>query len=218
MFINAAIFDMDGTLIDSLVFWEVLWKNFGDKYCGGNKFTPKPEDDRAIRTMTLKDAMDFLHTNYGIAASGKELLDVTNEMMLDFYKNTVTVKPGVKDFLEHCYSNGIKMCLATATALDLVNIALKSCGLEKYFSRVFSCAVLGMGKDKPDIYLCAQEYLETKTEEIWVFEDSFTALETAKSIGMKTVGIYDKCNPYQDKIKEISDQYIAQGETLLKLI
>lgn len=217
MEIKSAIFDMDGTLVDSLMVWDVLWQKFGDKYLGGRPFAPTPEDDKAIRTLPLKNAMELVHTNYNIGKSGQELLDETNEMMVDFYSNTVQLKNGVKEFLENLYNKGVKMCIASATAPNLVKIAMEHCELNKYFPKVFSCGDLGLGKDKPDIYLLAQQYLGTEISETWVFEDSFVAIKTAHDIGMNTVGIYDKFNPYQEEIKKIANHYIADGETLLKL-
>ncbi|MBE6805938.1 MAG: HAD family hydrolase [Ruminococcaceae bacterium] len=217
MEIKSAIFDMDGTLVDSLMVWDVLWQKFGDKYLGGRPFAPTPEDDKAIRTLPLKNAMELVHTNYNIGKSGQELLDETNEMMVDFYSNTVQLKSGVKEFLENLYNKGVKMCIASATAPNLVKIAMDHCELNKYFPKVFSCGDLGLGKDKPDIYLLAQQYLGTEISETWVFEDSFVAIKTAHDIGMNTVGIYDKFNPYQEEIKKIANHYIADGETLLKL-
>lgn len=217
MEIKSAIFDMDGTLVDSLMVWDALWQKFGDKYLGGRPFAPTPEDDKAIRTLPLKNAMELVHTNYNIGKSGQELLDETNEMMVDFYSNTVQLKNGVKEFLENLYNKGVKMCIASATAPNLVKIAMEHCELNKYFPKVFSCGDLGLGKDKPDIYLLAQQYLGTEISETWVFEDSFVAIKTAHDIGMNTVGIYDKFNPYQEEIKKIANHYIADGETLLKL-
>ena len=83
---------------------------------------------------------------------------------------------------------------------------------------MFSCADIGKGKDEPDIFLQAVDYLGAEISETWMFEDSLTAIETAVRIGMPTVGIYDRFNYGQDKIKEIATEYISSTETLLKLI
>ena len=64
MNIKAAIFDMDGTLIDSLMVWDVLWCRFGEKYLNDKSFSPSEEDDKKVRTLTLKDAMNLIHNNY----------------------------------------------------------------------------------------------------------------------------------------------------------
>lgn len=218
MNIKAAIFDMDGTLVDSLMLWDVLWSTFGEIYLNDKSFVPSVEDDKKVRTLTLKDAMYLIHRNYKLGESGEELLALANTIMNNFYANKVELKSGVREFLEYCKNKGVKMCVATATAPNLVDAAIEHCNIGKYFLKVFSCADIGKGKDEPDIFLQAAEFLNTKTSETWVFEDSLVAIETATKIGMPTVGIYDKFNYGQDKIKEIATEYIGVAETLLKLI
>jgi len=215
--IKGAIFDMDGTLVDSLLLWDVIWEEFSQRYCDGKLKTAK-EHDKAIRTMTLVEATDYINGIYKIADSSKTLLDAANEMIYDFYANRVQTKPGVLNFLESCRKKGIKMCVATATAKNLVEVAIKHCGLGGYFSFVISCGDIGKGKDQPDIYLMAQQKLGTSADETCVFEDSHIAVATASSIGMKTVGIYDKYNYGHEEIRRIANAYIADGETLEKLI
>jgi len=218
MNIKAAIFDMDGTLVDSLMLWDVLWANLGKKYLNGKPFAVNSEDDRKVRTLTLKDAMDLIHANYNIGESGGELLELANDMMKEFYSTGVELKSGVREFLDYCSSKGVKMCIASATAPELLKLALKHCDLEKYFLKIFSCAELGKGKESPDIFLLTSKFLGEKAEETWVFEDSLTAIETASKIGFPTVGIYDRFNFGQERIKEIASEYIAPGETLMKLV
>jgi beta-phosphoglucomutase-like phosphatase (HAD superfamily) len=94
---------------------------------------------------------------------------------------------------------------------------MKRCDLEKYFSAVFSCGSIGKGKDKPDIFLLARDFLGERTEDTWLFEDSLVAIQTATKIGMPTVGIYDSFNFGQEEIKKLATHYVAEGETLLKL-
>lgn len=218
MKIKAAIFDMDGTLVDSLMLWDVIWSAFGEKYLNNKNFRPNHQDDKAVRTMTLKDAMDLIHKNYNLGDSGLELSNLMNDILLDFYANKVELKAGVREFLDYCKSNGVKMCIASASAPDHVALALKHCGIEKYFLERFSCADLGVGKDKPDIYLLASEFLGESLAETWVFEDSVVAIETATKIGMPTIAIYDRFNYGQERMKEIATVYVAEGENILKVI
>ena len=218
MKIKAAIFDMDGTLIDSLIFWDFLWTTLGERYLGDGSFRPRKEDDKKVRTMILSDAMELIHDGYGFGESGEELLQMTNGLLYDFYENRVEMKPGVREFLDHCLEQGVKMCVASATDGEFLKLAIKRCGLEKYFLRVFSCSSIGKGKEEPDIFLMAQEFLGGGREETWVFEDSLTAIRTADSVGMPTVGIYDACNFGQEEIRAIAKFYIAEGESLMKLV
>lgn len=215
---KGAIFDMDGTLIDSVLFWNIIWKKFGEKYLNDPTFKPSTEVDKAIRTMTLMGAAEHIHKSCGIGSSGKELFDILNETVKDFYGNEVELKKGVSEFLEYCYSKGIRMCIASATDIKLIKIAVEHCKIGKYFTSIFSCAEIGKGKDQPDIYLKALDYLGTGIDGTYVFEDSHIAINTANKLGMKTVGIYDKYNYEHEEMKKIATVYIDDGETLQKLI
>lgn len=216
MNITGAIFDMDGTLINSLIVWDMLWEDMGVRYLGKKGFKPSLEDDRAVRTMTLIDAMTLIHNNYSIAESGKELWQFFNDYIKVFYAEKVEVKEDVLEFLDTLLQKGVKMCIASATALDLVEVALKKCGLEKYFSSIISCNDVGKGKDQPDVFLKALDILGTDLDTTWVFEDSALALDTASKAGFKTVGIYDPCNFGHDLARSVSDVYIDSGETIKK--
>ena len=216
--VKAAIFDMDGTLVDSLMLWDILAEAMEQAYPEKSGTVISEEDNKAIRVLPLRDGMQLLHDHYGIAASGEELFQLETKVFSDFYSNRVQLKPGVREFLDHLKSRGVRMCIASATDPLLVEAALDHCGIRDYFDTVFSCGVLGKGKDTPDIYLMAEEFLGSDREHTWVFEDAFVAIRTATGIGMQTVGIYDRYNPYQDKIKEMATHYIESGETLMKLV
>lgn len=216
--IKGAIFDMDGTLVDSLIFWEYLWEYFSDTFFNGKKFRPTDEEDKAIRTMTIGDAMRYLYSIYHLGESADKLAQLGTDMLGKFYEERAKLKKGVTEFLECCKEKNIKMCVASASEKEYVKSVLSHLGIDKYFSGFFSCSEIGKGKEEPDIYLLALEHLGTKKEETCVFEDSLTAIKTAKKIGIKTVAIYDSYNYGQEEMKNLADRYIAEGETLLKLI
>ena len=216
--IEGAIFDMDGTLIDSLCVWQIIWDEFGNKFLNGAKFNIKDSDNKKVRTMTLKDAMEYLNSEYSIGRNGVELFNVAEIIIADFYASRVALKKGVHEFLEYCYQNKIKMCIASATDRKLIDLALEHCGIKKYFSHIVSCSEMGKGKDEPDVYLKAMALLGIPVESTCVFEDSHIAIQTASDIGMKTVGIYDENNYDYDKTERIATAYIGRGETLQKLI
>ncbi|MBE7034200.1 MAG: HAD family phosphatase [Ruminococcaceae bacterium] len=216
--IKGAIFDMDGTLVDSLIFWEYLWDHFGKTFFDGEKFHPTDEEDKAIRTMTIGDAMRYLYSIYRFGESADKLAQLGTDMLGEFYEERAKLKCGVTEFLEHCKNRNIKMCVASASEKEYVKSVLSHLGIDKYFSGFFSCSEIGKGKDEPDVYLLALEHLGTKKEETCIFEDSLTAIKTAKKIGIKTVAIYDKYNYGQEEMKKIADEYVDDGETLLKLL
>ncbi len=218
MKITGAIFDMDGTLIDSMMFWDIFWQRLGVHYRNDPAFRPDGKTEKAIRTLPLKEAMYLLHEACGIGENGEALLKTANEMCAAFYANDVQMKPGALEFLAHCKKQGIKMCVASATARPLQEIVMNKFGLDVYFPRIFSCSEIGRGKEFPDVFIAAHEYLGTPKESTWIFEDSITALETARKAGYQTVGIYDPHNFNLDRMPDFSTAYIAEGESLARLI
>ena len=219
MNIKGAIFDFDGTLGDSLGYWEWQFADISRIYCDGKKLELTAEDDKRFRTSLITDSMKLLHEEYNIGSSTEELIEYVNNSIKKFYLNEVKPKPGVVEYLEYLKNKDVKMCIASATAQSELEVAVKCCGLEEYFDKLFSCSKLGFGKEKPDIFLMALDYLGTDMTETYVFEDSLLALETSKKAGFKTVGIFDENNPYTvEQIEKFSDILIGKNQTLADLI
>lgn len=218
MTFKGAIFDMDGTLIDSLTFFSYFWRQIGVKYKNDPLFRPTEEIDKGFRTMVFKQALVKLKEYYRFAGETEELFRFADDCLKNFYKDEATVKPGAFALLEHLKSKGIKLYLASATAKAEVCFALACHGLLGYFEEVFSCADLGRGKEHPDVYRAAVAAMGLSPKEVCVFEDSFVALETAKKEGFLTVGIYDANNFDQERLKAAADIYLEKGKPLDDLI
>ena len=218
MKIKGAIFDMDGTVIDSLMFWDYLWRRIGEKYMGNSDFKPSEEVDKRLRTMIYTDAMAYFKDFYKIQGDTDEFIRFASSGIFDFYKNVATVKHGATELLSSLKNKNIKLCLASATAMSEIIYALECHGLSKYFDFVFSCADIGVGKDKPDIYIKALGAMDLEAKDVCVFEDSFVALETAKNVGFQTVGVYDRYNFGQDRLQKASDIYLGEDHSLTALI
>lgn len=214
--IKGAIFDMDGTLVDSLMFWEEFWPKAGKKFLGIDNFTVGEEADKAVRTMFAAEAMPYVNQLFHFCETDREFFDYFISEIKSLYE-TVSVKDGAIKLLDHLSALGVKMCVASATDSENLKYAIEVCGLDHYFESTISCADIGAGKDKPDVYIAAQKALGLNAEDICVFEDSYVALETAKKAGFQTVGIYDKYNYGQDRLKAASIIYIKEGEPLSTL-
>ncbi len=186
MKIKGAIFDIDGTVIDSLAFWDSLWESIGEKYMRDPSFKPSDEVNKRVRTMIYSEAMTYFWEYYRMPVSAEDFLQFTSDGIDDFYKNKAQAKDGAHQLLSFLKSRGIGLCLASATNLDRVKSALQCHGLIEYFDFVLSCADIGVGKEKPDIYLKAAALMGLSPSDICVFEDSFVAMETAKGAGFRT--------------------------------
>lgn len=218
MKLDGIIFDMDGTLVDSLGLWQILWKELGEKYFRDPGFWPGPEDDKAIRTLPLRSGMHRIHKNYQMAESGEALFLAADGIFRRFYREQVTLKPGMAQWLEYCRRQGIPMVIASATEPELIRIAMERCGAAHYFSHIVSCTQVGKGKEAPDVFLEACRLLGTKPEGTWVFEDSLLAIRTAAAAGFPTVAVYDACNVGQAQLKALATIYIGPGQTVAQLI
>jgi HAD superfamily hydrolase (TIGR01509 family) len=218
MDIKGAIFDCDGTLVDSLSFWEVFYTKIGDTYFGGKKFLPEAADDKAMRTQPVGFLGKLLHEKYGVAESTQALIDWCIELFIWYYSEVVELKAGVRELLSHLKSKGIKMCIASASEKKLIELVLGRHGVLDYFESIVSCTEVGAGKDKPDVFLAAEKFLGTPHEKTWIFEDSLLAIETSKKAGFRVVGVYDACTFGQDMARELSDEYIDEGGSFIELI
>ena len=218
MQIRYAVFDMDGTLINSLIIWNVIWRRLGETFLHDASFRPDAADDRRYRTMTLLACLNDVAEKYIPNADGGTLYEFVLALCHDFYRDTVERKPGVQAFLDKCKANGTRMLIASASDKDEVMTAVHRFGWEPYFETLLSCNDIGSGKDRPDIYLAAMRHFGSTPEETWVFEDSAVALHTAKSLGMKTVGLNDENNYGQDELERDADIYIGKGKTLRVLM
>ena len=213
--LKGAIFDFDGTLVDSMFIWDTI----GEDYLRSLGKEPHEDLKETFMTLTLEEAAEYYRTHYGVTLSVKEIVDGVNTMVEGIYRTRVALKPGVADYLRLLKENGTRMCIATVTDRYLVEETLDRLGILQYFSEIFTCAEVGYGKDKPIIYRKALEHLGTMKNETYVFEDSLFALKTAKADGFTTVGVYDRHENRQDNLKNLADYYIVDfADPVLKTI
>ena len=207
--IKGAIFDFDGTLVDSMF----IWDTFGEDYLRTLGKEPKENLTEAFKTFTLEQAAEYYREHYGVTLSVNEIVDGVNEMVTKLYKTKVTLKDGVREFLEALKSQGVKMCVATVTDRPIVEDVLNRLGIRDFFFEIFTCAEVGYNKETPHIYRAALEVLGTKKDETVVFEDALHALITAKKDGFRVAAVYDRHERNQTQMKENGDYYITGFKT-----
>ena len=213
MRITGAIFDVDGTLLDSMPIWE----NADRDYLLNKGITPQEGIGEITKTMSIVEVAEYFRSHYGFTETVQEIVADMNRFIENFYYNIVMPKDGVDEFLQMLQSQNVKMCVATATDKYLVEAALKRTGLLKYFSEIFTCTGVGKGKNDPLIYLKALEHIGTEKDSTYVFEDAIHAVRTAKSAGFKVVGIYDK-SQNESLIKNEGDLYVRSYRDIKELL
>ncbi|MGN0140818.1 MAG: HAD family hydrolase [Roseburia sp.] len=203
--IRGAIFDMDGTLLDSMPIWE----HASERYLQNQGIEVRENLAEILFSMSMRQGAAYVKRNYKLPEDIETIVAGVNAIVFDFYQNEAAPKPGVREFLDLLRGEGVKMVVATSTDRPMVEAALRQNRLTDYFERIFTCTEVGAGKVKPDIFIRAQQCLGTAREETWVFEDALYAIETAGSVGFPTVGIYDYASRKQQKqIGEKADIYI----------
>lgn len=217
MKIKGAIFDCDGTLIASLGFWEVFYEKAGEYYFKDKNFRPSVEDDKAMRTQNAAFIAETLSTKYKITESKEAILKRVLDICEWYYREVVQLKTGVRELLAHLKKQGVKMCIASAAETNLIKVVLGKHGILDYFEGIISCTEVGAGKDKPDVFIAAEKFLATPREQTWVFEDSLLAAQTAKAAGYPVVGVYDALGFGQAQLRELSDEFIEEDESFVKL-
>ena len=195
--IKGTIFDLDGTLVDSM--W--IWDNIGEAYLRSLEIEPRENLAETFKTFTLEQAAEYYREHYGVTLSVNEIVDGVNKMVAEIYRTKVTLKSGVREFLETLKSQGVKMCVATVTDRPIVEDVLVNLGIRDFFSEIFTCAEVGYNKETPHIYRAALKALGTKKDETVVFEDALHALMTAKNDGFPVAAVYDTHESRQTEMK-----------------
>ena len=207
-----AIFDMDGTLLDSMFYW-----NQAPEDCLRQIYHKEPTADlmEHLKPLTIEEGGAWMKKAYGLSDSGAQIAAQINLLVKRFYTERVLVKPGAAAWLEAFTRAGIPMAIATSTDRDLVEAALARTGLGKYFGAVFTCTEVGAGKGKPDVYEAAARFLGTPHSTTWVFEDSLFAMRTAKAAGFPVAAVYDASqDTLQQEIRALADWYLPSFDAV----
>jgi len=213
--IKGAIFDCDGTLLDSME----MWSGVETRYLISLGGTPRPGLSEDLRMLGGTEVPRYFQTEYRITLSISDMKAGLNAMMEDFYFTEVPLKDGVASALKTLFERGFKMCVATATDRYLVEAALQRCGVLGYFGRVFSCGDGEKGKRSPEIYLHAADFLGTSPGETLVIEDALYAMSTAKKAGFPVAAVYDpSSDDQQHEIRELCDYYLTTIDEMLKFL
>lgn len=201
-----AIFDMDGTLTDSMGYWHHL----SEEYITGMGFAYSPEIMESTAHLTVLDTSALFVRHFGLPKTPEQAAAEINALMETHYRTDVPLKPGAREFLERLRRAGVKMCVASSTSPDLIDICLRRLGVRDCFEFLLSCEEVNAGKDKPDVYLEAARRLGGTPQNTLVFEDVIFAARTAKSAGFRVVGIFDESSRNdQQALRETADCYIT---------
>ena len=199
-----AVFDVDGTLLDSMG----IWISLGSRYLRSLGYDPPPDLDDRLRVMSLPQGVRFCRRICGMRESEEEILGGIRSVITGFYRERALLKPGAKEFLVSLAEAGIPLAVATASDPSLVRAAFRRLEILSLFRGILTCSDLGVGKDSPFLFEEALSLLGTSRDKTYVFEDSFLALSTAKEAGFPTVAVYDPHEEDQVRLMNTAGCYL----------
>ncbi len=200
MRLSGCIFDFDGTLFDSMCIWDTA----GSDYLRSIGVVPAADVKERMSTTSLYQAAVYMKTDYALPLSIEEIMDGINKTVENFYFHSAQPKPMLRPFLDRLRSCGVKLCIATATDRYQIEAALCRCGLDGYFSEIFTCSDVGHGKDEPHIFAAALAHLGTPKSETYVFEDALYAAKTAVDAGFPLIAVYDSHETQQQTLRSLA--------------
>lgn len=203
--IDAVLFDLDGTLVDSM--W--MWRDIDIEYLGRFQI-PLPEGLQSdIEGMSFSETAHYFKNRFQIPDSIEKIKDDWNRMAWDKYTNHVPLKPGAKEFVTYCHEKGIRLGIATSNSRELVENVLTVHGIKECFDTIVTGCDVSKGKPAPDVYLAAARNCGIIPEKCLVFEDIVQGILAGKAAGMKVCAVEDAYSRHQTEEKHrLSDYYI----------
>jgi HAD superfamily hydrolase (TIGR01509 family) len=203
--IKAVIFDVDGTLIDSM--W--IWRQVDIEFLG-KRGIPLPERLQAeIEGMSYSETAIYFKARFDLPDSLEEIKEEWRLMAEDYYKFHIKLKSGAKEFLKLLYDKDYPIGIATSNSRELVDNMLENHDIRQYFSIIRTSCEVDKGKPHPDVYLKVAEDMGLEPQRCLVFEDTVSGVMAAKSAGMKVFAMADEVSEEsKDKLIEMTEGYI----------
>lgn len=209
--VKAVLFDLDGTLVDSMWMWKSIDIEFLNKY--GIEF---PEDLQSkIEGMSFSETAIYFKNRFQLTDSIEQIKEEWNQMAGEKYKNEVPLKEGALDLLMYLKNNNIPAGIATSNSRELVDLVIEKLGIMEYFQSIRTSCEVNSGKPSPDIYLLVAKDLGVNVEQCLVFEDVISGVMAGKNAGMKVCAVYDPFSEEDTVTKrELADYYIHSFKEL----
>lgn len=205
------IFDLDGTLIDSMPAWE----NIGADFLKNHGVDPPVDLKETIKTMSFSESAQYFIRSFGLPLTEAQVNNEINGLIHDNYAKYIRLKPFVKEVLDQYGKQGIRMAVLTATDKQLVDLAFERLGIQDYFEFILTAGMTGLSKSQPEIYFKAIEMLGLAEQQIAIIEDSLYCIQAARKTACTIIGIYDEASQNDwAEIKKLSHRTINSFEEL----
>lgn len=212
-----AIFDMDGTIVDSMPFWDRLT----GEYLESLQLPPEEHLDLkdAVERLSMREAAQLFQQSLDLDKTPEEIVLEMGDLMDKHYQEDIQLRAGVKDFLEGMRAEGVPMCVLTLTPAPLAYACLDRLGVAEYFAFILCSDDVGIGKERPEIFAQTAWEFGVYPMETIVFEDSHYAARAAKQAGCTVVGIFEQTHEeYWPMMQRICDETVMDWEEAMNLL
>ncbi len=212
--IKGVIFDLDGTLVDSM--W--MWKAIDIEYLGKRNLQCPEDLQKMIEGMSFTETAAYFKERFNLPDSLEEIKAEWVLMSLDKYKHQVPLKPGAGRFLQFLKDRNIPMGIATSNGSAMVDGVLESLKIRPFFHTVVTACQVQAGKPAPDIYLYVAKELGVRPQDCLVFEDVPAGIQAGKAAGMKVVAMADEfsCHMEADK-RRLADFWADDFDQVMEM-
>lgn len=210
--IDAVLFDLDGSLVDSM--W--LWHDIDVEFLEKRGLTLPETYQHDIEGMSFTETAVYTRELFHLEESVEELKSIWNQMAIEKYTHEVEFKPGAETFLNHCRQQNISLGIATSNSRELVEAVASALNLWDYIQEAVTACEVSHGKPAPDVYLEAARRLSSNPENCLVFEDVPMGIRAGKNAGMRVCAVEDFFSAQQNQEKrKLADYYISNYEQVL---
>ena len=209
-----AIFDLDGTLLDSMPIWADLDKSVLEPL----GIIANDDLNKRFKTMTLQQSSSYLTQTFALDMTADNLMQIFTETISFEYRENIPLKPGALEFLQHLHENGILSCVATASERNLAEAALQRTGALPHLQFILTCSELKTSKENPKIFLEAMKRMGGNLQQTVVFEDAYLSLLSAKKTGFPVICIHEETHSQKscEEIRSHADGYVSSFHKLLR--
>lgn len=209
---KAVIFDLDGTLVDSMWMWKSIDEDFLKRY----GYTSPKDLQKAVEGMSFSETAGYFKERFSLPMTTEEIKKIWTEMSLEKYRSQVPLKPGAEAFLQHIKALGLQCGIATSNGRELVDEVIEALQIGTYFQVVTTACEVAAGKPEPDIYLKVADTLGVAPEDCLVFEDVPAGILAGKRAGMTVCAVEDEFSvDMREEKHSLADYYIRDYYDIL---